>query len=210
MHREDSNTSLTCVNPEFYLSNDVVARSKDLLGAVLCTNLGGILTTGKIVETEAYKAPADKASHAYGNRLTKRTSILFEPGGQAYIYLCYGIHHLFNVVTGSPGNAHAILIRAIEPIDGIDHMLARRKLQKSSYRLTNGPGILCQALGITTDWNGESLLYPNNIWIEGPANKLKKKDIISSPRVGVDYAEECALWNWRFRIKGNPWCSPAK
>lgn len=164
---------------------------------------------GKIVETEAYKAPEDKASHAYGNRVTKRTQIMFENGGKAYVYLCYGVHHLFNVVVGQEGLAHAILVRALEPVQGIKHMMERRNIKTSTYRLTNGPGILSKAMGITTAWNGASLLKRQDIWIEMRDASLQSQDIIASPRVGVAYAEECALWKWRFRIRNNFWSSPA-
>lgn len=194
----------------FYSSEDVVKLSRLLLGKYLCTNLNGKYTAGKIVETEAYKAPEDKASHAYGNRRTNRTEIMFNEGGHAYIYLCYGIHHLFNVVTGPTDMAHAILIRAIEPADGIEHMLTRRNMTKINYRLTNGPGILSQALGLSRDQNGESLTDRNLVWIENRYISLKRDEVIRSTRIGVDYAEECASWDWRFRIKNNPWCSPAK
>ena len=195
---------------EFYLSEDVVSLSEQLLGMYLCTDLEGVYTSGKIVETEAYKAPEDKASHAFGNRRTQRTETMFHPGGHAYIYLCYGIHHLFNVVTGPEGSAHAILIRAIEPKYGIDHMLLRRNMSKVNYRLSNGPGILTKALGLTTSLNGETLLKTGKVWIEDRNSQINPKDVLRSTRVGVDYAEECASWDWRFRIKGNPWCSPAK
>lgn len=194
----------------FYLSEDVVNLSQLLLGKYLCTCFDGQYTCGKIVETEAYRAPEDKASHAFGNRRTHRTEIMFKKGGHAYIYLCYGIHHLFNVVTGPGDLAHAILIRAVEPAEGVDHMLSRRKMKKINYRLTNGPGILTQALGLTTALNGHSLMEKNSLWIEDRNINLSPDEVISSPRVGVDYAEECALWDWRFRIRDNPWCSPAK
>lgn len=195
---------------DFYQQSDVLRLSEALLGTYLCTNICGSFTSGKIVETEAYRAPEDKASHAYDNRHTSRTDTMFQSGGRAYIYLCYGIHHLFNVVTGGEGQAHAILIRAIEPCEGIDHMLERRKMKEPDYRLTNGPGILTKALGITTNLNGTWLPAGNEIWIEDRQTRIRGENVIRSPRVGVDYAEECAFWDWRFRIKENPWCSPAK
>jgi len=176
----------------------------------LCTRIGGIYTAGKIVETEAYRAPEDKASHAYQNRRTKRTETIFSPGGVAYIYLCYGIHHLFNIVTGQKDQAHAILIRGIEPVEGIEHMLSRRKMTKIQPRISNGPGILSKALGITTKLDGQALYTKDQIWIEKGKNVVSDAEIVASPRVGVDYAEECAEWPWRFRIKGNPYCSRAK
>ena len=195
----------------FYLREDVVQISKDLLGKVLVTNFAGQLTAGKIVETEAYRAPDDKACHAYQNLRTKRTSIMFEAGGVAYVYLCYGIHHLFNVVTAKEGMAHAVLIRAVEPLENVPLMLDRRSKTKVNRQLTGGPGVMSKALGITKDWTGTSLLTPESpIWIEDRGFNIAGKNIIASPRVGVDYAEECALWNWRFRIRDSKFTSPAK
>jgi len=199
------------LSKSFYLQEDVVQLSKDLLGKVLITNFDNQLTAGKIVETEAYRAPDDKACHAYQNRYTNRTKTMFEEGGVAYVYLCYGIHHLFNVVTAKKGMAHAILIRAIEPLDNIALMLARRDKSKVNRQLTGGPGVMSKALGITTEYTGISLLTKDSpIWIEDSGFKVEKEDIIASPRVGVGYAEECALWDWRFRIKGSKWTSAAK
>ena len=188
--------------------------SKELLGKVLCTNFNGNLTTGIIVETEAYAGIMDKASHAYSGRRTQRTEVMYAEGGTAYVYLCYGMHHLFNVVTNVEGVPHAVLIRAIEPIEGIDIMLQRRKMSKLLPKLTAGPGILSQALGIQTSHSGMSLMG-NKIWIENnhPFNHLEgaeEYDVISSPRVGCQYAGKDANNPWRFRIKGNQWVSPAK
>lgn len=194
---------------DFYLSEDVLTLSEKLLGKVLCTKINGTLTSGVIVETEAYKAPKDKASHAYQNKLTDRTKVMFRPGGIAYVYLCYGIHHLFNVVTGPGEKAHAILVRALEPLDGVREMLKRRNMNKAETRLTAGPGSLSAALGISTALSGEPLATkPSKIWLEDRG--IKVGSVIKSPRVGVDYAEECAAWNWRFRVKDNIWTSKAK
>lgn len=133
---------------------------------------------------------------------------MFGEGGTAYVYLCYGIHHLFNVVTAEEGIPHAILIRAIEPVENIELMLDRRNFKKIKPQLTAGPGVMSAALGIRTDHSGYSLLDENSpIWIEDKGVFLSEKEIISGPRVGVDYAEECALWNWRFRIKNSAWAS---
>jgi len=195
----------------FYTREDVVQISKDLLGKVLVTNFNQQLTAGKIVETEAYRAPDDKACHAYQNKLTNRTKIMFEPGGCAYIYLCYGIHHLFNVVTAKAGMAHAVLIRAIEPLDNVSLMLARRTISKATRQLTGGPGVMSKAMGITKAYTGVTLLTKESpIWVEDRGFLVPEKDINASPRVGVDYAEECASWNWRFRLKNSKWTSPAK
>ena len=194
----------------YFQSEDVEALAQDLLGKVLVTRFNGETTSGEIVETEAYKAPQDKASHAYGNRRTDRTEIMFGPGGYAYVYLCYGIHHLFNVVTGPSGSAHAVLIRALQPLFNIPLMQQRRK-RESLGMLCSGPGTLTQAMGIFRHHTGLSLTdAASPIWIEDHMKVVKKPQIIASPRVGVDYAEECAAWPWRFRIKDNPFTSKAK
>ncbi len=191
----------------FYQREDVLQIAQELLGTHLCACIDGELAIGRIVETEAYRAPDDKASHAYGNRRTKRTETMFMPGGVSYVYLCYGIHHLFNVVTGREQQAHAVLIRAVEPIEGIDAMLKRRHMETLSKRLTSGPGCLTVALGIDRSLNGHSLLARQAIWIEDHRPRQGNFEIIKGPRIGVDYAEECAQWPWRFYIKDNPWVS---
>ncbi|MCB0641840.1 MAG: DNA-3-methyladenine glycosylase [Phaeodactylibacter sp.] len=197
--------------PAFYLRTDVVQVAKDLLGKFLVTRIDGNLTAGKIVETEAYRAPDDKACHAYKNRCTNRTKVMFREGGVAYVYLCYGIHHLFNVVTGPEQVAHAVLIRGLEPVDNIPLMLERRNFGHIKPELTAGPGVLTKALGITTSLTGVSLLDAEGpIWIEDRGLEVDPAAILASPRVGVSYAEECALWEWRFRIEGSDWTSPAK
>ncbi len=199
------------LSKSFYLREDVLQISKDLLGKYLVTNFDNNLTVGKIVETEAYRAPDDKACHAYGNRMTDRTKTMFEKGGVSYVYLCYGIHHLFNVVTAPEGIAHAILIRGIEPVENVNVMLQRRNFEKLKYNLTAGPGTLTKALGISTNNNGSSLTEENStIWIEDRGDMVLEKNIVASPRVGVGYAEECALWDWRFRVKDSKWTSRAK
>ena len=193
---------------DFYQREDILTISSELLGKVLCTNFDGKLTTGIIVETEAYAGVTDRASHAYGDRRTRRTEIMYSSGGTSYVYLCYGIHHLFNVVTNIAGVPHAVLIRAIEPLEGINLMLQRRNMKKLLPRLTSGPGILSKALGISILNSGNSL-FDKHIWIEnrGTKNPLKNFKIISSSRVGVQYAGKDALNPWRFRIAGNPWIS---
>jgi DNA-3-methyladenine glycosylase len=195
----------------FFIREDVVQISKDLLGKYLVTNFDNQITVGKIVETEAYRAPDDKACHAHLNRFTKRTKTMFETGGTAYVYLCYGIHHLFNVVTAPKGMAHAVLIRGIEPIENLDLMLERRNFTKVKSQLTAGPGVMSKAMGITTLHNAQSLTSTDSsIWIEDRGTIISEEQIIASPRVGVAYAEECALWDWRFRVKDSKWTSPAK
>ena len=195
----------------YFLDEDVVSLSRSVLGKYLVTNIDNVKTSGMIVETEAYKAPEDKACHAYLNKRTDRTKVMFYQGGHCYVYLCYGIHHLFNIVTGPEDVAHAILIRAIEPAEGIEIMQKRRGRPNLTPQLTAGPGIASKALGITTQYTGLSIVdnYAP-IWIEDRGQLIPPDQIIASPRVGVGYAEECALWDWRFRIKGSKWTSKAK
>lgn len=196
------------LSPEFYLNDDVVMVARQLLGKYLVTNIGGITTSGKIVETEAYRGPDDKACHAYAGRFTKRTSVMYEPGGKAYVYLCYGIHHLFNVVTGPENIAHAVLIRAVEACDNVESMLARRKMNTLKPQLSAGPGVMSKSLGITTAYTGLDLTGQNTpIWIENRGGEITPAEIATGPRIGVDYAGQCALWDWRFWIKGNEWVS---
>lgn len=194
---------------DFYLDENVEKVSKALLGKFLVTNFNNKLTSGMIIETEAYAGVTDKASHAYGGRRTPRTEIMYMQGGTAYVYLIYGIHSLFNVVTNKQDIPHAILVRAIEPVDGIETMLRRRNLKKTMHNLCGGPGLLTSALGISTTHSGLSLL-DNKIWLEDRAVKISNDQIISSPRVGVAYAKEDALLPRRYRIKDNPWTSKAK
>lgn len=184
---------------EFYLRSDVVKISKELLGKVLCTYIDGRYTSGIITETEAYNGIIDKASHAYNNRRTNRTEVMFGEGGVAYVYLCYGIHYLFNIVTNYHDHPHAILVRAIKPLEGIDIIMERRKAKKLTAKMTIGPGTISQALGITTKHTGVDLTG-NLIWLEDRGIKVKPKDIIIGPRVGIDYAEEHKDLPYRFRI----------
>ena len=188
----------------FYSNPDVLHISQSLLGKFLVTEFHGQRTVGMIVETEAYNGAMDKASHAYNNRRTNRTETMYCAGGVAYVYLCYGIHHLFNIVTGEQDNPQAVLIRAIEPVEGLDIMLQRRQLPQSHFRLSNGPGVLSKALGITRKNDGH-LLMEEPIWLEDRGITFSSKQIIKSPRVGIDYAEEHRDLPWRFRIKNNPW-----
>lgn len=189
---------------DFYLRDDVVEISTDLLGKVLCTRIDGELTRLIITETEAYAGVRDRASHAYGNRRTARTAPMFCKGGTAYVYLCYGIHHLFNVVTNNEGIPHAILVRAGVPLSGIEIMLRRRNKKRNDKTLLAGPGSLAQALGITTELTGTSLLG-RQIWIEDCGIEIDADSIIAGPRVGVDYAGDDAKRPYRFRADvGHP------
>lgn len=184
---------------EFYLRDGVVKISRELLGMVLCSYIDGRYTSGIITETEAYNGAIDKASHAYGNRRTNRTEVIFGEGGRAYVYLCYGIHHLFNIVVNKKDIPHAILIRAIKPLEGIDIMMERRNAKKLTPKMTIGPGTVSKALGITTKHTGIDLTG-NLIWVEDRGIKIKPKDIVIGPRVGIDYAEEDKDLPYRFQV----------
>lgn len=191
---------------DFYLRNDVIEIAKELLGKILITNFNSNKTAGKIVEVEAYNGVVDKASHAYNDRRTKRTETMFAKGGAAYIYLCYGIHHLFNVVTNKKEVPHAILIRAVEPVSGIDIMIKRTNKKKDDISLTKGPGNLSKALGLSTIHNGVSLTG-DEIYIANDGVLVPKSEIIATPRIGVDYAGQDALLPYRFILKNNPFIS---
>lgn len=193
----------------FYTRKDVVRIAKDLLGKVLVTEFEGQHTAGMIVETEAYAGTSDKASHAFGNRRTRRTEIMYREGGMAYVYLIYGIHHLFNVVTHLAEIPHAVLIRAIEPLEGIDIMLERRKMETLKPNITAGPGAMSAALGIHTRHTGYMLHGPE-IFIEDRGIKVPARDIVAATRVGVAYAAEDALVPYRFYIKDNKYVSKGK
>lgn len=193
----------------FYQSEDVVFISKALIGKYLFTQLEGKLTGGMIVETEAYNGVWDKACHAYNHRRTRRTEVMFQPGGVAYVYLCYGIHSLFNIITGPLDCPTAVLIRAIEPTEGINFMMQRRKKKRIDYTLTSGPGAVTQALGIRCEHYGCDLTG-DLIWLEDKGSSFADTKLLASPRVGIHYAEEHAELPWRFRLASSPWTSKAK
>ncbi len=193
----------------FYLRPDVVQISKELLGKFLITVFNNQLTAGMIVETEAYQGLTDRASHSFNGRYTARTRIMYQSGGVAYVYLIYGMHHLFNIVTNKRDIPDAVLVRALQPANGIEIMMRRRGLSSATSKLSNGPALLTRALGITSIHSGLSLLG-QQIWLEDRGIVIAEKDILSGKRVGISYAGKDAQRLWRFRIKGNPWCSRAK
>ena len=184
---------------DFYLQQDVVQVAQELLGKVLYTHAHGAICAGIITETEAYAGITDKASHAYANRRTKRTETMYHQGGVAYVYLCYGMHHLFNVVTHQEGTPHAVLIRAIQPYEGLNTMIHRRNAKQYHKHLLNGPGKLSMAMGINKTSNAQSLLG-NTIWLEDKSIHVPENCIEITPRIGVNYAEEDALLPYRFVI----------
>lgn len=187
----------------FYRRSDAVAVARDLLGKVLCTRIRQTVTKAVITEAEAYAGVADKASHAYGDRRTNRTEPMYSAGGVAYVYLCYGIHHLFNVVAGPRDEPLAVLIRGAEPLEGLPTMRRRRNLGAQSRLRLSGPGVVSQALGIRTTLSGASLLGPT-VWIEDHAISVPDADICVGPRIGVDYAGEDAQLPYRFRAAISP------
>jgi len=189
----------------FYLRDDVVQIARDLLGKVLVTNWQGQTTAGRIVETEAYAGTLDKASHAYRGK-TPRTAVMFEEGGTAYVYLCYGIHQMFNIVTNGTGTPHAILIRAVEPLQGVEVMLERTAKKKLDATLTRGPGNVGKAMGFHTSQCGWSL-QSDELFIADDQFVVTDNMVATSPRIGVDYAGADALLHYRFFMKGNPYVS---
>lgn len=179
------------------MSDDVPSLAKSLLGKYLITNINGVMTGGMITETEAYEGVTDRASHAYGGLRSKRTEVMYATGGRSYVYLCYGIHYLFNIVTNQKEVPHAVLVRGIFPVIGIEEMMIRTGKSKAGYALTNGPGKLSKALGITLRLNGV-ILNGQEIWIEDRGIEYKYIDITTTHRVGVDYAGPDALLPYRF------------
>lgn len=181
----------------FYKNFDTVSIAKELIGKTLCTNINSQKTSGIIIETEAYYGASDKACHAFNYKLTSRTKTMFETGGIAYIYLCYGIHHLFNVVTNVKNEPHAVLIRAIKVVDGFETMSERLKKNIKSNDFINGPGKLTKALGINTSFDKTSLVS-DIIWIEDCGISKNEIQISANTRIGVEYAGEDAKLLYRF------------
>lgn len=190
----------------FYNRTDVLTIARELLGKIIVTQSDDQFSAGRIVETEAYAGVTDKASHAYGGRRTARTEVMYHQPGTAYVYLCYGIHHLFNIVTNEKDVPHAILVRAIEPVAGIPLMLARTGKKKADHSLGRGPGVVSKALGISTrdtgtDLTGDAIYIAEDDFIVTP------EMITATPRVGVDYAGADALLPYRFFVKDNRYVS---
>lgn len=201
--------SMKKLDQHFYNRTDVLKIAKELLGKIIVTTFDGQPTSGRIVETEAYAGVGDRASHAWGGRRTNRTEIMYGLGGTAYVYLCYGLHQMFNVVTNQLGIPHAILVRAVEPVTGIDIMLQRTRKKRLDNTLTKGPGNVAKALGIFTRHTGLSLLG-DDLFIADDGFRVKKNEIMATPRIGVDYAGEDAALPYRFIIQGNPYVSGKK
>lgn len=191
------------LDPSFYQKADVTRVAKALLGKILFTRVDRVTTSGIIVEVEAY-SHTEKGCHAYNNRMTERNRVMFRDGGCAYVYLCYGIHNLFNVVTNKQGVGDAVLIRALEPKHGVDVMVDRMNAD-SPLRITSGPGKLSKAMGIDRQMNGAFLSGPG-VWIE-EGIAIGRGRVRSGPRIGIDYAGEDAKLPWRYWISENAWVS---
>lgn len=189
------------LSTDFYRRDDVALIAQELLGKYIITHFEQQYTVGRIVETEAYAGILDKASHAYNNRRTARTEIMFGDAGYAYVYLCYGIHHLFNVVCNLSGKPDAVLIRGIEPVEGVDRMQQRFQYNKFNSSIGRGPGNVSKALGLSVKHSGLSLQQPALFLAE---EKQEPFTIMTSPRIGVDYAGDHAQWLYRFFIQDHP------
>ncbi|MDP2423130.1 MAG: DNA-3-methyladenine glycosylase [Bacteroidales bacterium] len=187
---------------EFYLRDDVLVIARELLGKVLVSALGDVIRSGVIIEAEAYAGISDRASHAWGGRRTNRTEVMYGIGGLAYIYLCYGVHSLFNVVTNGEGIPHAVLIRGIRPLDGLPAMRAGLGNKGRPSEIIQGPGKLTNAMGIHYSQSGLDLTG-DKIWIEERKSDLRNYKLEITPRIGVAYAGEDALLPYRFVLVKN-------
>ena len=190
---------------DFYTRADTLRVARELLGKRLVVPAGGARVSGRIVEVEAYLGAGDRAAHSYGGRRTRRTETMYAVGGTAYVFFVYGMHHQFNVVTGPEGLPHAVLVRAVEPEEGVGVMRGRRPVPKER-ELTSGPGKLCRALGIDLTFDGEDLTG-SRVWVEDAGDRVEPGQIAAGTRIGVAYAGEDALKPWRFWVKGNEYVS---
>lgn len=193
--------------PDFYQREDALRVSRELLGKLLVVPLpSGERVSGMIVETEAYLGGIDKAAHSYGGRRTQRNEITYADGGHIYVFFIYGMYHQLNIVTGPAEIPHVTLIRAVEPVEGVEHMREKRGPMKDK-NLTSGPGKLCIAFDIDRTMNGDNVCG-DNLWVEEFKN-VSEAAVVSGPRIGIDYAEEFAEMPWRFWIEGNKFVSKA-
>lgn len=191
---------------EFYGRTDVVTIAKELIGKIIVTKFDNVVTSGRIVEAEAYIGLTDRASHSFGGRRTARNEHMYAAPGTAYVYICYGMHHLFNVVTNKMNIPDAVLIRAVEPIAGTDTMLKRTGKKIFDHSLTKGPGNAAKALGISKNHSGLNLLM-HEIFIADDGHGLDTKLIGASRRIGVESAGAAAQYPFRFYVKGNKFVS---
>ena len=192
---------------DFYTRADTLAVARSLLGKRLVVPApSGERVSGRVVEVEAYLGVEDRAAHSFGGRRTRRTETMYAEGGTVYVFFVYGMHHQFNVVAGPVGLPHAVLVRAVEPEEGVDLMKGRRPVSKER-ELTSGPGKLCRALGIDLTFDGEDLTVGRRVWLEETGERFAPDDIAAGPRIGVAYAGEDALQPWRFWVRGNAYVS---
>src|SRR6266487_151241 len=190
---------------EFYTRANVLTVTRELLGKLLVVPApDGTRVSGIIVEAESYRGPEDRASHAYGGRRTNRTETMYGIGGTAYVYFVYGMYNQFNVVTNIENVPHAVLVRALEPVEGID-IIRRQRAARSEYELTSGPGRLCLAMGIDRGLDNADLLG-ERVWLEEGVS-VSPREIARGPRIGIDYAEKWVMKPWRFWIRDNPFVS---
>ena len=195
------------VKRDFYTRADTLRVARELLGKRLVVpSASGARVSGLVAEVEAYLGAEDRAAHSFGGRRTRRTETMFGVGGTAYVFFVYGMHHQFNVVTGPEGLPHAVLVRAVEPSEGIELMRERRPVSKER-ELTSGPGKLCRALGLDLTFDGEDLTTGKRAWLEETGVSFKPAEIAKGPRIGVAYAAEDALKPWRFWVEGNEYVS---
>jgi DNA-3-methyladenine glycosylase len=193
------------LTPAFFQQSDVTTIARQLLGKLLVSGVGGFFTSGIIVETEAYSFK-ERGCHAWNKRLTPRTKVMFGPGGTIYVYFCYGMHHLFNVVTNVDHEPEAVLIRALEPLEGLDTMRLRRGVHLSDFALTSGPAKLSQALGISLIHNQLSVI-DSEVKILDSGVTIPNENVTVTPRIGIDYAGTDAQLPWRYLIRDNAWVS---
>lgn len=194
------------LSKDFYQRDETLKIAIELLGKDIFTRIDGKLCGGKIVETESYCGPEDRGSHAFNDRKTPRNEMMFKAGGLVYMYICYGIHDMLNIVTGKEGSSHAILIRALEPHTGLETMKNRRNIYNNNIRLCKGPGALTKALGLNKTHNGTDI-ESNEIWISDANNSIPGDLIMSSARIGMNFEGPFKLIPWRFYLKGNPFVS---
>jgi DNA-3-methyladenine glycosylase len=207
---DDFSTNNATLPLAFYQRPDVLTIARELLGKHVFTRIDGELAGGRIVETEAYRHEGDPSITLHLQRKARQAQALYQPGGHAYLYTVYRVHTLFNLTVNDIEHPDAVLIRAIEPLEGVDTMLRRRGLAKVARNLTAGPGVLSQALGLTPALNGELLTGPR-IWLEDAGEVIADDNVLASSRVGLEYAgEEAVALPWRFRLKDSKWTSPAK
>ncbi len=191
--------------PRDFYARPVLTVARACIGKLLVHRTASGVVAGRIVETEAYRGPEDRAAHSFNGRRTARTEVMYGPPGYAYIFFVYGMHYQFNIVTTRAGDPHAVLVRAVEPVLGVEQMAERRKLTPASLALTNGPGKLCQAFGIDKRDYGADLCGARLFLADGPRRKSQ-----ASARIGIQYAQEWAEKPWRFFDPKSPYVSRAR